>query len=154
MKIINVILKSLFLSVIILSTVAVFTGSSQCAAPSAKISPSHLKIIKGDSLRIEPTITGTTPIDFQWYFLGAGTIKGATKPNYTIQKVMRADTIYLRVMNKCGQQFSNPVYIELDTITPSSQKPKVVPKPKATTVKPKATSTVKPKTTTQPKAKN
>jgi len=138
MKKINYIGKFLFLSLIILISGAVFISKGQCISPAAQVVPSHIKVVKGDSVRISPVITGTEPIDYQWYYLSTGIIKGAIKPDYTAHHVMKADTIYLRVMNKCGQKFSNPVYIEIDTVTPSKQQTTGAPKAKAaTTSKPK-----------------
>jgi hypothetical protein len=115
----------------------------QCLPPAAKVIPSHLTVIKGDSIRVTATITGTGPIDCQWYNLRTGIIKGATKPGCTFYNVVKADTVYLRVINGCGQQFSNPVYLELDLVTPSTQQVTTKPKPKPTVApkpKPKPTA--------------
>ena len=139
MKKLNYICKSLFLSLILLTSGAVFISQGQCVSPTAQVIPSHIKVIKGDSVRIHVNITGTEPMDYQWFYLGTGIIKGATNPSYTAYNVIKADTVYLRVMNKCGQKFSNPVYLELDLVTPSKQKATAAPKAKVTpkTTKPK-----------------
>jgi hypothetical protein len=133
MKNLNYIGKSLILSLILMTSGAVFISQGQCISPTAQVVPSHIKVVKGDSVRINVKINGTEPMDYQWFYLSTGIIKGATKPSYTAHHVMKADTIYLRVMNKCGQTFSNPVYIEIDTVTPSKQQTKVAPKAKAAT---------------------
>lgn len=133
MKNYNDICKSFILSVVLLTAGAVFMANGQCVSPSAQVSPAHITVIQGDSVSIYPTIVGTEPIDYQWFCMRTGIIKGATKSSYTAHNVLKADTVYLRVMNKCGQKFSNPVYLELDTVNPPKQttvKPKTVAKPK------------------------
>jgi hypothetical protein len=95
----------------------------QCIAPSASVVPSHIFFAPGDSIVLNASVTGTTPIDFQWYKLSKGKIMGATSPKYTLHNIMTADTVYLRVTNDCGNKFSNPVYLELDkNAVPKSKK--------------------------------
>ena len=133
MKKLNYICKSLFLSLILLTSGAVFISQGQCVSPTAQVIPSHIKVIKGDSVRIHVNITGSEPMDYQWFYLSSGIVKGAVQQDFTAHHVLKADTIYLRVMNKCGQKFSNPVYLEVDAVTPSKQQATSAPKPKAAT---------------------
>jgi len=112
-----------FFVLLIMIFVSVLNVQSQCMAPAASVVPSHISFAPGDSIGLNASVTGTAPIDCQWYKLSNGKIVGATSPKYTLHNVMTADTVYLRVMNDCGSKFSNPVYLELDkNAVPKSKK--------------------------------
>lgn len=96
------------------TAVSAQSTQSQCLPPTASVVPNRITFTPGDSITLSASITGTQPIEYQWYTLGTGMVKGATSTRCTLHNVTKPDTIYLRVMNDCGRKFSNMVYLKLD----------------------------------------
>lgn len=78
-----------------------------CVAPVITVQPANTTIVHGNSATLTVTVTGTSPITYQWYLGSSGDtsnpIDGATASSYTAVKVAAGTyTGWVRASNACG----------------------------------------------------
>ncbi|HVS32146.1 MAG TPA: M57 family metalloprotease [Thermoanaerobaculia bacterium] len=77
-----------------------------CTAPRVIIQPASSVVVNGSSASLSATVSGTSPMQFQWYE-GAPPdtsrpVSGATSASVTTLPIFAATSFWLRATNECG----------------------------------------------------
>lgn len=83
-------------------------------APSITAQPESVEVAAGDPAVFSVTVTGTSPISYQWYF-GTDPISGATSNSYTIASVNTGNVgdYKVKVYNVAGTVMSNTATLSI-----------------------------------------
>ena len=106
-----------------------------CTAPRVVIQPTNIDVISGGRGTLAATISGSTPMTFQW-FEGPDTsrvVSKATGASFTTDPIFAPTTYWLRAKNECGEV--NTAVVQVNVVT-SCTSPAITSQPKSQTVAP------------------